>query len=70
MSALRVRGNRCSSGGYVRKITTGNRDTVAIGLYRFVCGKEVVEWKLIYNPQGRIDAFGLYEDLKMKTGQL
>lgn len=32
-------------------------------------GKEIVWWKFIHHPQGRVFAFDLYDDWKVKTGQ-
>lgn len=51
-------------------ICNGNSDKVARGLQCFICGKEAIGWKIIHHSQGRVDAFGHYQDSKGKSVQL
>lgn len=45
-------------------------DRAARGMRYFVCEKGVVDGKIIHQPQGCGDDFGLYREQTVKTGQL
>lgn len=47
----------------------GNSSRVVRGLKHSVYGKGIVRWKRIHHPQDYIDAFGLYQNCKVKTEQ-
>lgn len=53
-----------------QNIVHGNIDRMSRGLDRFVCRKDVVGWKILYQPQDFLGGFEIYQDWKIKTEQL